>query len=149
MAKSRKTTISALCVAAETSNTIADFAFSQKRLGVTFGALFPVMKLAGYEFVVTSKPPNEDLGVRRFADHDGLRKAIASLPLQTGKSLTALSEKAGISLAVVAWSRGTSGTKTVSFLPVLKLFIASDLNLAMEKKAPSKRAARLAAIRTS
>lgn len=149
MAKSRKTTVTALCIAAGTSNTLADFAMSPKRLGVTFGSLFPVMKLAGFEFVITGKPPNDDLAVRRFTDHEGLRKALSSLPLQTGKSMTALSEKAGISLTVLGWVNGTGGTKTLSFLPVLKLLKACDLDLALEKNAPNKRAARRASVTTS
>jgi hypothetical protein len=135
-----RTTLTAICLEAS-SNTVAEFATRpHKRKGVNMSSLFEVFAVAGHELVVV----RPDIAETAFRSGEELKEFLRLLSAKTGKSLTAMTLEAKISLGIVSWVSGSSRHNTIQLEPLLKLLNSQNVTLRLRKIQPTKAAAKRA-----
>lgn len=135
-----RTTLTAICLEAS-SNTVAEFATRPlKRKNINLSSLFQVFAVAGHE-LVASRP---DIVECAFHNDEELKEFFRQLAAQSGKSLTAMTAEAKLSLGIVSWTTGSSGTKTIQLEPLLKLLNSQDVTLRLRRIQPTRAAAKRA-----
>lgn len=138
MASRMRTTLTAISLHCS-SNTVPDFVTRpHKRKSVNMVTLLSFVSAAGHEFVAT----RPDIGQASFGDDEQLKDFFRLLSEKTGKSLTAISTNAGVSLAVVTWVHGSSGARTVQLDVVLRILVAEGVTLRLRKKVDKRTAQR-------
>lgn len=143
-----KNTLTALTTAAGMSSTVADWALRpEKRNSITWEPLLQLLTTAGHELVARPRGENSDLANVPIRNIQDLRRLIKSLPLITGKTLTALSRQAGISLTVVLWSNRSD--RSVTLLPILTLLHEGGYSVFLRKSPETRRQARIEALKGS
>lgn len=130
MASRMRTTLTAISLHSS-SNTVPDFVTRpHKRKSVNMTSLLSFVAAGGHEFTA-SRP---DVGEATFVTDEEMKDFFRLLAEKTGKSLTAICQNAGVSLSVVTWVHGTSGTRTVQLDVVLRILAAEGVILKLRKK---------------
>lgn len=133
MARRLRVTLHALCKASGKSTTVADFVNQpEKRTDVTMRALFSVITTASHEFVLTPRGVDDDLATGLIRTEGDLLAYVKRLPTMTGKTLTALSKEAGVSLSLLTWAN--KGLPSSVYLhTVLAVLDAANINVKLRR----------------
>jgi hypothetical protein len=124
-----RTTLNAICLEVS-SNTVADFALRpHKRKNINMSSLFDVFVVTSHE-LVAARPDLAEFVIR---SDDDLKAFLRKLCEVTGKTISAMSDQAGISLTLVTWLTGSSRRKTVQLEPLLKLLNSEKVTLKLRK----------------
>jgi hypothetical protein len=137
-----RTTLTAICLEAS-SNTVAEFATRPHvRKNINLSSLFQVFAVVGHELVFA----RADIEEHAVHSDEELKQFFRDFAKATGKSLSAMTTDAGISLGLVSWVTGSSGTKTIQLEPLLKVLNSEKVTLKLRKIQPTRAAAKRAAI---
>ncbi len=140
-----RASLTGLCIEAG-ATTVAEFATRpHARKSINMSSLFQVFAVAGHE-LVASRP---DIVESAFRNEEELKEFLRQLAQQSGKSLSAMTGEAKISLGIVSWVTGSAGMKTIQLEPLLKLLNSQGVTLKLRKIQPTRAAAKRAIIQGS